>query len=61
MSWDIITTDDESVVMVGVRGENTDFYGVKLDADGGVVWEWEVSHLLVNVRPVTPGLHEAQQ
>lgn len=35
--------EDQSVVMVGVVGESTqDFAAVKLDADGELLWEWQV-------------------
>lgn len=40
------TTDDESVIVVGFRGDNNSFVAVKLDEDGTQVWQWEVSHVL---------------
>lgn len=37
--------DDESVVVVGYREEDTaSFLAAKLDADGALLWQWEVSN-----------------
>lgn len=46
---------DGSVVMVGTaQDESTDFAAVKLDKDGNLLWEWQVTKTNV-LRMVTLG------
>ena len=41
---DAATSNDDSVVIVGTRVSETGFLAAKLDVDGTLLWQWEVSH-----------------
>lgn len=43
---DMAMADNDSVVIVGRRWSNSNFLATKLDRDGQLLWEWEVTHLL---------------
>lgn len=39
--------EDESVAVVGHRWSSGGFLAAKLDADGDLLWQWEVRHFPV--------------